>query len=275
MNVVTFELIALDIDGTLVDDSGRVSAANHRAVRAAVAAGVRVVLVTGRAAADVPPDLPAALNLTLPFVASHGAETLEPHSRRRLRHVPLDETHARELIEHAQRERLPAAAYFAGRYCCLAGAPAAAAHSCGEPWEVVESLLLHDAYETPTFVRLFGKAAIASACERFSDLPLHFKHEPWSDFDECAITHPDATKDRALQQLCFELGVARERVLAIGDSRNDLPMLRWAGLGVAMGNAPADVRAEAGDVTATVERDGVARAIERYVFADAGAERSA
>jgi Cof subfamily protein (haloacid dehalogenase superfamily) len=272
--VVTFELIALDIDGTLLDDSGRVSAANHRAVRAAVAAGVAVVLVTGRAAADVPPELPAALNLHLPFVASHGAETIEPRSRRRLRHVPLEAPHARDVIEHAQREGLPAAAYFAGRYRCLAGAPPAAAHSCGEPWEVVESLLEHESYETPTFLRLFGKAAIASTCERFGTLPLLFKHEPWSDFDECAITHADATKHAALQRLCADLNVDRERVLAIGDSRNDLPMLRWAGTGIAMGNAPADVRAGADDVTTSVEHDGVARAIERYVFAGSD-ERSA
>ena len=79
------------------------------------------------------------------------------------------------------------------------------------------------------------------------------------------MTSPEATKENALARLCADLQIPAERVLAIGDSRNDVPMLQWAGVGVAMGNAPPEVRRAVGRVTASCDRDGVARAIERYV----------
>src|SRR5699024_6318100 len=66
------------------------------------------------------------------------------------------------------------------------------------------------------------------------------------------------SKASGLEVVCDRLGVAREEVLAIGDGFNDLEMLRWAGRGVAMGQAPVEVQDAADDVTETVERDGVA-----------------
>ncbi|HLV81194.1 MAG TPA: HAD hydrolase family protein, partial [Chthonomonadaceae bacterium] len=62
------------------------------------------------------------------------------------------------------------------------------------------------------------------------------------------------------------LDVAREETMAIGDHFNDLEVLRWAGVGVAMGNALPEVQAAAGWVTASLEEDGVARAIERFIL---------
>ncbi|MGA8534604.1 MAG: HAD hydrolase family protein, partial [Candidatus Tumulicola sp.] len=92
------------------------------------------------------------------------------------------------------------------------------------------------------------------------------------EFEECAVTSLDATKENALARLCADLKIQPARVLAIGDSRNDVPMLRWAGIGVAMGNAPLEVRQAVGRVTAPCDRDGVARAIERYALNRLGKE---
>ena len=90
------------------------------------------------------------------------------------------------------------------------------------------------------------------------------------------MTSLEATKKNALERLCADLQVTAANVLAIGDSRNDVPMMRWSGVGVAMGNAPADVARTIGRVTAACEEDGVARAIERYVLAPLeGRERTA
>ena len=74
----------------------------------------------------------------------------------------------------------------------------------------------------------------------------------------------DASKKNALARLCADFGIPAERVLAIGDSRNDVPMLRWAGIGVAMGNALPEVRESVRYVTARNDQDGVALAIERF-----------
>ena len=80
------------------------------------------------------------------------------------------------------------------------------------------------------------------------------------------ITHPDANKGNGLRQLCRLLDIPMESVMALGDSGNDETMLRQAGLGVAMGNAPDFIKLAADAVTETNEHDGAAIAIERYAL---------
>ncbi len=72
------------------------------------------------------------------------------------------------------------------------------------------------------------------------------------------------SKASGLAEVCRRLGVAREDVLAIGDGRNDIEMLEWAGRGVAMGQAPEEVKAVADDVTGSVDEDGAAKEISRW-----------
>lgn len=88
----------------------------------------------------------------------------------------------------------------------------------------------------------------------------------WSGPNSVEIAHPDASKAGGLLEVCEILGVDPARTMALGDSGNDIPMLRRAGLGVAMENAPPEVRAAAGEVTAPFDRDGAALAIEKWVL---------
>lgn len=88
----------------------------------------------------------------------------------------------------------------------------------------------------------------------------------WSFHNCMEITHPDADKGRGLEVVCRLLDIPVECTMALGDSGNDIAMLRRAGLGVAMGNAPDFVK-EAGDVvTERFDADGAAKAIERYAL---------
>jgi hydroxymethylpyrimidine pyrophosphatase-like HAD family hydrolase len=80
------------------------------------------------------------------------------------------------------------------------------------------------------------------------------------------IHHTDSGKCNALQRVATRLGVVRDEVMAVGDHINDLKMLQFAGIGVAMGNALPEVREAAGYVTGTLEEDGVALAIEQHVL---------
>ncbi len=107
----------------------------------------------------------------------------------------------------------------------------------GPGWREVPSLL--SALETgaPTFIRFLGTASIEAMKREFGDLPLTYLHESWNDFEECVILNRDANKKNALMRLCADFQIPGERVLAIGDSRNDVPMLQWCGIGVAMANA--------------------------------------
>ncbi|MGH3264822.1 MAG: HAD family hydrolase, partial [Trebonia sp.] len=78
------------------------------------------------------------------------------------------------------------------------------------------------------------------------------------------LTPVNVTKASGLRHVCAKLGVARSEVLAIGDGRNDIEMLRWAGRGVAVGQAAQEVRDAADAVTAAAEDDGVALELERW-----------
>ena len=86
----------------------------------------------------------------------------------------------------------------------------------------------------------------------------------WSSASSMEITHPDANKGMALASLCRLLNIPPENTMALGDSGNDEGMLRAAGLGVAMGNAPEFIKIASGAVTETNANDGAAIAIERF-----------
>ena len=87
-----------------------------------------------------------------------------------------------------------------------------------------------------------------------------------SSFDLIEFLHPDVSKGNALIKIAAHLGIKAEEVVAFGDNHNDIGMLRFAGLGVAMGNAHDEVKAEADYVTGSNADDGVAAAIEKLVL---------
>lgn len=89
----------------------------------------------------------------------------------------------------------------------------------------------------------------------------------WSSHNCMEITHPEAHKGRGLEEVCRLLDIPVECTMALGDSGNDIAMLRRAGLGVAMDNAPDFVKAEADVVTDRYDADGAAKAIVRYALA--------
>lgn len=88
----------------------------------------------------------------------------------------------------------------------------------------------------------------------------------WSSKTSMEITHPEAQKGRALEVLCDLLQIPLENTLALGDSGNDESMLKAAGIGIAMGNAPDFIKAAADAVTESNENDGAAIAIERFAL---------
>ena len=102
------------------------------------------------------------------------------------------------------------------------------------------------------------------AAERMlNSLPLSWF---WSGPRSVEVGHPDASKAAGLMEVCRLLDVSPAQAMALGDSGNDIPMLQCAGLGVAMGNAPAEVKEAAGAVSAPCDQDGAALAVERYVL---------
>lgn len=258
------DLIALDLDGTLLNSREEITPGSRRAIKAALDRGIRIVLVTGRGV-DTPIRVSKELGLNLPVICCHGALTKDFLANRTLGHIPVPMQYAKPMVEFAEREGLSVALYSEELFYRLEGSKLYMDDMQGPAWREVRTFqdVMHAA---PTFIRFLGEQSVRAMQSEFGDWPLHFKYENWLDFAECAVTSREATKQRALARLCADFQIVAENVMAVGDSRNDVPMLRWAGLGVAMGNALSEVRQSVRHVTRTNDEDGVAVAIERFAL---------
>ena len=261
-------LIAIDLDGTLLTSDNEISEATASILQAARRQGVHVVLASAR-----PPRsllrFYRHLDLIAPLISYNGALVLEPSSQRVLLHTPVSAQLARGIVDLARRE---------------------------EP-EVLVSAEVMDRWYTDrvdnTYItqtgRLFQpdlvapmdqwlnspvtKLLLLGDGERMNALgrriATEFRHQTTviQTEPECLqITHSTVSKARALRTVAGEMGVTREQVMAIGDNANDVEMLRWAGLGVAMANAPAEVLQVADYITDHNDADGVGKAINMLVM---------
>ncbi|MBC5809814.1 MAG: HAD family phosphatase [Candidatus Eremiobacteraeota bacterium] len=267
------DLVALDLDGTLLDPAEQVSQRSRAAIRKSLENGVRVVLVTGRGV-DMPIKISKDLGLNLPVICCHGALTKDFGANRTLTHLPIPLQYAKPMVEFAEREGLSLAIYLEEFFWRLEGSRVYMDDMNGPAWKEAKTFgdILHQA---PTFIRFLGEEAVEAMRREFGDWPLNFHYETWGEFIECAVLSRDASKKNALARFCADFQILPERVLAVGDSRNDVPMLRWAGVGVAMGNSLPEVKQNVRYVTASNTEDGVAIAIEKFVFAPSVAKRPA
>ncbi len=258
-------LVALDVDGTVVDHDERLTDRVREAVRGAVDAGHHVVVATGRSLVATLPVLDR-LSLTHGYaVCSNGSVTLrlDPAASdgyRVVDSVTFDPTDALLLLRH----HLPGAAFAVeelGDGFRLVGPFPDGELQGRMRWVDFEDLLHRPA--TRVVVR-----SPEHSPQDFLDLTetigLHGVNyavgwTAWLD-----LAPEGVSKASALEQVRVRLGVAREDTIAVGDGRNDLEMLAWAGRGVAMGQAPAEVRAAADEVTGDVLDDGLADVLEPF-----------
>ncbi len=258
-------LIACDLDGTLMGEDRRISPAVRRAIAEAQARGIAVTLATGRMfAATVP--FARELGITAPLICYQGGwiqalEDLQPRFRRTLAH-PI----ARRVLEGGQARDWHPVLYADGRIFLreLREKPAFYDALLGEDWEIVdawEAVLRRHQVDKVLFVAEEGAIPAMEAQLRRWVGEAATIVRSHARFVEVIPAGVD--KGRGLAWLAAELGFAREEVMALGDRENDMPMLRWAGLGVAMGNAPAPVRAAADWVAPPLSADGAAVAIRR------------
>jgi hypothetical protein len=259
-----FRLIALDLDGTLLDPQHRISPANAAAVAACMGRGAHVLIATGRMYASVRPYV-HALGLHGPQITLNGATLADPAGDRlfiRDRLSPALLATALNLLD----EREIAYAVFGPNtiYTLPETQQAELLLGYGEPPAVplprAELLGVPDPIKVLTFLEpgpLDAELAELMG-DRFEVIrtgPLFFE-----------FLAPGINKGSALADLMLRYEVVREEVLAIGDGENDISMFGVAGMSVAMEGAPAVVQAAAQARTAHCADDGVALALERYVL---------
>ncbi len=275
-----YRLLAFDYDGTAAEDGALPSPQVRAAIAAALAEGLHLVLATGRSYPSAS-RYAAALGLRDPVICMQGAMVKElADSQSTLLCEPLPCEPLRELLAWAQARNLDLTLY-------------------GEDHFYYLDMRHPQAFYDRWFgLPMYRVGSFAEACDRLAaqgqqPLKALIIGEP-ADNDRlieelralCAdrlavvrshalfveILSPRASKGHALAFLAQRFGIAREETLAVGDSGNDISMIRWAGMGVAMSNATDDVKAVAGWIAPSVAEDGLAVAIERLAL---GQNRSA
>jgi hypothetical protein len=264
-------LIATDVDGTLLDEDERVTPRTKAAVLAAVAAGTRFVLATGRPPRWISPVVDA-LGFAPMAVCANGAVLYDAATDRILSAKTLSAEVLAELAEVATRV-IPGAGLAVervGRSAHDAATPQFLSspgyeHAWLNPDNTEVSL--EDVLSAPAVKLLIRKAGARSA-DMAAALAPHVGIEGDLTYSTnnglIEVVPLGVSKATGVDEVARPLGIAAEDVVAFGDMPNDIPMLLWAGLGVAMGNAHDEAKAAADEVTTPNTDDGLARVLERW-----------
>ena len=257
------KLIASDMDGTLLNDEGKISERNAAAIRKAVDAGVIYTIATGRKNCSIEPYA-EKLGLDVPLIAYNGAYVKGSLSKEVLSDSPLDYETSLAVLDYCRQKNYYVQAYvddtllvketsdFAQMYASFAG---------------VEFVALGE-----RFYRLSKaphKLLLMTAPGRNAEIKQELTEEfgnkimmtnSFNDFLE--VINPEVSKWNAVKALAEQNGIDLRDTMCIGDSNNDFEMISSAGLGVAVANANDRIRNVAKMVTAANNVDGVALAIE-------------
>jgi Cof subfamily protein (haloacid dehalogenase superfamily) len=264
-------LIATDVDGTLLDEDEKVTPRTRAAVQAAVASGATFVLATGRPPRWIQPVVDG-LGLAPLAVCANGAVIYDPATDRIVSANTLLPDALGELAEIATRV-IPGAGLAVERV-------GSSAHDAATP-QFVSSPGYEHAWLNPDntevsfedlvsqpAVKLLVRKAGALSADMAAALAGHvglLGDITYSTNNGLIEVVPvGISKATGVAQVVGPLGLTAVDVVAFGDMPNDVPMLSWAGRGVAMGNAHPDAVAAADEVTVTNADDGVARVLERW-----------
>jgi len=261
-------LAAFDLDGTVMGPDRSITPRVREALAAAQARGVVVTLATGRMFSTV---LPYALDLNIdaPLLACQGGWIQWVHADTPLLRVPLPVEVARDAVTLAEQQDWHTVLYADGEIFLreLRETP-----SFYEALLGLDNALIPDwehvfQHHTPDKVLFVAEAAEIPAMGDLLRATFAGRGQVFRSHDRFIEVVPlGVDKGTGLAWLAEYLGISREDVIAVGDHENDVPMVQWAGVGVAMGNGTAHLQSAADWIAPPLEDDGVAVALERFVL---------
>jgi Cof subfamily protein (haloacid dehalogenase superfamily) len=275
-------LIALDIDGTLLDSQWRLPDANRLAIADATRRGIEVVLVTGRRY-DFALPVAQKVEAPLTMIVNNGALIRSSDGRTHLRHLLCRET-AKKVLQSTLDWRDGAAvvfdrprenqilletmdwsdpirnAYYSRNRQFIGQAVPLESSLVEDPIQVMFSGSVQPMRQAETLLReLPFTEEFALAVTMYDS----------RDFAMIDVINPICSKGAALAEWASLRGIARNEILAIGDNHNDLEMLHFAGIPVVMGNSVPELKAFGWHETLSNDESGVAAAISRFVLQEA------
>ncbi len=265
------ELIAVDLDGTLLNGDNQLSARNEQALKDAMSQGVRVIIATGKTRASAA-DLFQRLQFNAPGIFVQGLMIYQPDgtiSHQQTLHPDV----VRQMLTYIEERGYEVVLYSGTRLIAnrLNDRVNALTVDYHEPAPELAGPLVNLVDDMPINKMIAVRpndpkriTALRWQIERQLDGQASVVQSMVRDMLE--IVPPGSSKGAALRTVLKQLNIPAERVLAIGDAENDLAMLKLAGISVAVGNAAQAVKDAADHVVASNQDDGVAEAIERFVL---------
>lgn len=262
-----YKLVAVDVDGTLLDSKSNLTPETMKAVQETVAAGVILTICTGRPIQGVKP-LIDKLGLDLPFITYNGAMIVMGKSGKILYDQTMQGADVKTVYKLGEKFKTTIVIWANNKLYIHPLTQKAAAYSelsktKPEPITDLEALIAQGVtkvlfYDEVEAIRDYEKAVAP-------DVPPTVNYctsQPFllEFFDQ------KVSKGNALARLSAYYGFSREEIIAIGDGFNDLPMIKYAGLGIAMANADDAIKQQADYVTFSNDENGVAHAIYRFCF---------
>ena len=266
--VMSYKFLIMDVDDTLLPRTGDISERSKQAIRRAQEQGVLVTLASGRTFGSVS-KFARELGIDLPLIAHQGALIKDPVSGQVLYEDLIPSEMMREVIGFSREHDLHLNLYMDDDVFV---------EKAGEELELYTVLSRKGGTSTPDLMvkldRNPTKFIVVSATPERTEAILPVLKEAFSDHLSILRSHPlliegvmpTVSKGRALSMLARHLGVSQAETVAIGDNENDMEMLIWAGLGLAMGNAAPEVQAAADYVLPPIWEEGAAYGIEHYVL---------
>lgn len=266
---MAIKLVAVDLDDTLLDSGLQIAPSCLEAIRQVQKLGIKVTLATGRMYRSA---LPYArqIKADLPLITYQGALVKSSYSEEILYCRPVPEELAIQVMQYFKQAKVHFHTYLQDQLCLesLTEEGLAYANLAGVEPQLVSDLIEAVRQEQPLKIMAITdneRALLDMELElksRYSKLLNITRSKPY--FLE--VMDQSANKGDALEVTARHFGIDRKEVLAVGDSYNDLAMIEWAGIGVAMGNARDVVKDAADYVTSSNEEDGVAEALHRFVL---------
>jgi phosphoglycolate phosphatase (TIGR01487 family) len=241
----TIKLIAIDMDGTLLNDQHEISDENRKAIKEAEQQGVHVVISTGRTRMTCD-ELVNSLSLSSYLITVNGSEIWD--EARSLVERQLLDTEYIEYMWQLKQEH--------NTNCWAATVDKVWREEFPEDFSTHEWMKFgFDIKDDKVRQIILEDLSNNKALEVSNSSPTNLE-----------INAAGVNKAKALEKVCEEVGITMDNVLAMGDSLNDLAMIKAAGIGVAMGNAQPFVKESADWVTTSNVCDGVANAIRKWVL---------